>query len=84
MLDRRAAFDGEWGTFDKDLLPLMREALETAWKRGFLTGSHEMKDYFLPGIFIGWEVPGIFDVEMQVRNLSLTARFRSLTENTNR
>jgi len=23
---------------------------------------------------IGWEVPGLFDVEMQVRNLSLMAR----------
>jgi hypothetical protein len=28
-------------------------------------------DYRLTGIFIGWEVPGVFDVELQIRNLRL-------------
>ena len=65
--------DGQWVTFARDLLPLMREGLETGWKRGFMPGSRDFADYRLTGIFIGWEVPGIFDVEVQLRNLSLVA-----------
>ncbi len=70
---RQSTHDGEWVTFERDLLPLIRAALEEAWRRGFLTGSREFGDYSLSGIFIGWEVPGLFDVEMQIRNLSLRA-----------
>jgi hypothetical protein len=66
-----SAHDGEWITIDKDLLPLMREALETAWARGFLTGSKDISDYYIGAMNMGWELPGTFDVEMQVRNLSL-------------
>lgn len=66
-----SAHDGKWITIDKDLLPLMREALATAWQRGFLTESKNPGDYHITGVNLGWEVPGIYDVEMQVRNLSL-------------
>jgi hypothetical protein len=66
--------DGQWVSLDKDLLPLMREALTTAWGRGFLKGSKEFGDYYIGGIYMGWELPGSYDVEMQVRNLSLKAR----------
>jgi len=66
-----SAHDGEWVVIEKDLLPLMREALETAWARGFLKNSTNRADYHLGGMNMGWELPGIFDVEMQVRNLSL-------------
>ena len=68
--------DGGWVTFAKDLLPVMREGLEAGWKRGFLPGSREFEDYRVTGIFIGWDVPGIFDVEMQIRNLSLRGEFK--------
>ncbi|MBI5820068.1 MAG: family 10 glycosylhydrolase [Verrucomicrobia bacterium] len=67
----QSAHDGAWITIDCDLLPLMREALETAWQRGFLIESKDLADYRISGMNIGWEVPGIFDVEMQIRNLSL-------------
>ena len=63
--------DGQWVVIEKDLLPLMREALETAWARGFLPDSKRLADYHISGMNMGWELPGIFDVEMQVRNLSL-------------
>ena len=63
--------DGDWVVLDKDLRPLMREALETAWARGFLKGSKAIEDYYIGGMNMGWELPGTFDVEMQVRNLSL-------------
>lgn len=70
---RTSTHDGQWVTFAGDLLPLVREGLKAGWKAGFMSGSHELADYRLTGIFVGWEVPGIFDVEMQLRNLSLVA-----------
>jgi hypothetical protein len=57
--------------FEGDLLPAIRDALTRAWANGFLTGSNELSDYRIGGMNIGWEVPGLNDVEMQVRDLSL-------------
>jgi hypothetical protein len=67
----QSAHDHRWITIDKDLLPLMREALKAAWARGFLKGSKSLTDYSIGGMNMGWELPGTFDVEMQVRALSL-------------
>lgn len=67
-----SAHDGNWTTLERDLLPLMREALDLAWKRGFLAASKDPKDYRIGGMNMGWELPGSFDVEMHVRDLSLT------------
>lgn len=67
----QSAHDRQWIAIDQDLLPLMREALETAWQRGFLTESRTLADYRISEMNMGWEVPGLFDVELQVRNLSL-------------
>ena len=66
-----SAHDGNWVVIDKDLRPLMHEALKTAWARGFLKASKSIGDYYIGGMNMGWELPGTFDVEMQVRNLSL-------------
>lgn len=66
-----SAQDGGWIMIDKDLLPLMHEALQTAWARGFLKDSKQAADYAIGGMNMGWELPGTFDVSMQVRNLSL-------------
>lgn len=63
--------DPEWVTIDKDLLPLMRAGLKTAWQRGFLKDSQSLADYHITGMNLGWEVTGIFDVAMQLRDLSL-------------
>ncbi len=70
---RKSTYDGEWVTFEKDLLPLMRQGLEHARAKGFIKGSPDPADYRPLGIFIGWEVPGVFDVDLQIRNLSLKA-----------
>ena len=53
------------------LLPLLAQGLRTAWQRGYLKDSQSLADYRIAGINLGWEVPGIFDVAMRVRNLSL-------------
>ena len=75
---RASAHDGDWIRVDEDLLPLLREALETAWTQGFLADSRDFADYRLTSINLGWEVPGILDVAMQVRDLSLEVR-RAIT-----
>ena len=67
----RSAHDREWIGVDKELRPLFLEALATAWQRGFLRESRDLADYRVTGMNLGWEVPGLFDVSMQVRNLSL-------------
>jgi hypothetical protein len=72
--------DSQWVVFEADLLPLVSEALATAGQRGFLAGWREPADFRVAAVFIGWEVPGIFDVEMQVRNLSLKAQYRTSTK----
>lgn len=69
-----SAHDGKWITIHKDLLPLMREALQTAWAGGFLKDSRDLGDYHIGGMNMGWELPGTFDVQMQVRRLSMKLR----------
>lgn len=66
-----SAHDGKWVVIDKNLLPLMREGLELAWSKGFLADSKDIADYYIGGMNMGWELPGTFEVEMKVRNLSL-------------
>jgi hypothetical protein len=75
-----SSHDGDWVVIDKDLLPLVREALETAWSRGFLKESKAIEDYYIGGMNMGWELPGTFDAEMRVRNLSL--KVKAVTEAT--
>jgi hypothetical protein len=68
-----SAHDGKWILIDRDLLPLMREALEMAWAKGFLSRSANIADYAIGGMNMGWELPGMFDVALETRKLSLLA-----------
>ncbi len=71
-----SAHDGDWVAIQKDLLPLIHEGLETAWRMGYLQDSRKMADYRLMGMNTGWEVTGPLDVEMQVADLRLEATIR--------
>jgi len=73
VFSAKSAHDREWITIDKDLLPLMREGLEYAWRRDFLKESQALTDYRIAGMNIGWELPGTFDVDLEIRRLSLRA-----------
>jgi len=73
---KSSAHDRKWVAIDHNLLPLMIEGVRTAWKRGFLAESRDLADFRLGGFNMGWEVPGLHDVEMEVKGLGLTATLR--------
>jgi hypothetical protein len=72
-----SAHERKWITIDRDLLPLMREGLEDAWNHNFLKESQVFEDYRIAGMNLGWEVPGIFNVDLQIRRLSLKIVYRN-------
>ncbi|MCK5689622.1 hypothetical protein KAI87_10155, partial [Myxococcota bacterium] len=63
--------DGAWHNLKEDLLPHILLAVQEAWDRGYLPDSHNLADYRIGGMNLGWEVPGLNDAELQIRNLSL-------------
>jgi hypothetical protein len=52
---------------------LTEDSLRGELAEGFIKGSGDLANYRPLGIFIGWEVPGVFDAVLQIRNLSLKA-----------
>lgn len=64
---------GEWKNISGDILPYVKDALETAWDLGYLTNSINFTDYKIGGMNMGWEVPGLSCVTMQISNFGLDA-----------
>lgn len=56
----------------------MKDASQNAWAHGFLTASKKVEDYHLGAMNMGWEVPGPWDVAMQVKDLDLKATAASV------
>ena len=75
----KSTHDRAWITIDTDLLPLMREGLDNAWRDDFLKESKSLADYRIASMNIGWEVPGTFDVDLAIRRLSLRASYTNAT-----
>jgi hypothetical protein len=63
---------GSWVAVEKDLLPYIKSGLACAVERGYLS-SPNLRDYAVANMNIGWEVPGTFDVSMQIRDLGINA-----------
>ena len=68
-----SAHDGNWITLEADLLPEMLKAYSIARQKGFMQKTNSLEDIYLTGMNMGWEVPGLLDVSLQVRRLSLLA-----------
>ena len=64
---------GVWKRATVDLLPHIKLSLEEAWSRGYLPGSSNVADYKIGSMNMGWEVPGLSDVSMQIRDVGLLA-----------
>ena len=69
--------DGQWIKFDKGLYPFIQEALSEARRKGYLQTSPSNDDFAISSVILGWEVPGISSIQMQVRDLSLVVSLRS-------
>ncbi|MBI3118962.1 MAG: hypothetical protein HYZ00_09770 [Candidatus Hydrogenedentes bacterium] len=63
----------QWVTYDANLLPLICDGLKAAWKDGFLPESQTEGDYVVGYMSLGFELPGLHDIQAQVRNLRLSA-----------
>lgn len=73
--------DNAWMDIDIDLKPFIERALALANEKGFMKGV-TMDTVYLDGMNLGWEMPGTYDAEMLIKNLSLKAYVDEEYENT--
>ncbi|MCF3111303.1 hypothetical protein LL912_21125 [Niabella sp. CC-SYL272] len=66
---------GQWITVEKDILPMMKNAVELAKQRGYLNGS-AFEDLGLSSMNLGWEVPGTLDVGFEFKGFDVLKRVR--------
>lgn len=64
--------DLKWHKGTADLLPHIKEAIEIMKKNDIFNNS-SLDDLKITGMNFGWEVPGIFNGSVRIKNLSLTA-----------
>lgn len=62
--------NGQWHSIDMDVMPEIKKAFTLAKSKDCFVNT-EFKDLGLTAVYIGWEVPGTFDCEMKIKNISL-------------
>lgn len=62
--------DGAWHDIDVDLMPYFRRALQLAQQKNCMMGT-KFEDLAISSVFFGFEVPGMMNCEMKLKNLSL-------------
>ena len=70
---QRSLHCGEWVNINCDLLPVILEAMNVAWEKGYLKQSKNLRDYHITSMSLGWEVTGLNEVEIAIKDLSLKA-----------
>ena len=65
--------DNLWHRVDIDLLPFIKKGIAYGTENGFLRDS-DPSHYAVVNMNMGWEIPGIYDGAMQVRDLVVAAR----------
>lgn len=65
--------DGRWVTVRGDILPHILAGLQEAWKRGYLPASQNLSDYRIGSLVLGWEIPGLNDAAIAIKDLHATA-----------
>jgi hypothetical protein len=69
---KQTLHDRNWATFSHtNLYPLFSEAISLARQRGYLKESPDDGDFAISSVNIGWEVTGINNVAIQIRNLEI-------------
>ena len=69
--------DGKWVNVHGDILPHIVAGLHEAWKQGFLPASQNLDDYRISNLVLGWEIPGLNDAAIAVKDLRATATVAS-------
>lgn len=64
---------GQWLALDVDLLPLIRSGLQEAVNRKYLSDAAP-HHYAVANMNLGWEIPGVFDAAIQLRNLRISLK----------
>ena len=64
---------GEWISIKTNLLPAILRGLEDAVQLHYLTDANP-EHYAAVNMNMGWEVPGIYDVSMQIRNFNIAVQ----------
>lgn len=77
-----ASEDNEWMTIDIDLLPYIKRALTVAQENGYMQGV-AMDTVYVDGMNIGWEMPGTYDGEMWIKDISLLSYVGTTYESNN-
>lgn len=67
----RSINSGEWTTLRGNLLPHIVDGFTEAVDRGSIAADSKLSDYYVASMTIGWEVPGLYNVSMQMRDLEL-------------
>ena len=62
--------DGEWQKVACDLVPFIKEALAASQEKGFMVHT-KFEDLYATSFNLGWEVPGPYNCEITLKNLSL-------------
>ncbi|MFM2223479.1 MAG: hypothetical protein RLZZ78_1736 [Armatimonadota bacterium] len=75
--DRDAFPFGEWVLLEVDILPLINQGLDAAWKAGFLPKSRDRRLFAISSLNLGWELTGPLVVGASLRNFSLQAVSRA-------
>jgi len=73
FFDEGAIVAGEtspWIQIDVDVLNDIKIAYEIARYRGYFKDT-DFEELYISGMNIGWEIPGVYDAEMQVKDLSV-------------
>ncbi len=65
--------DGTWHTVDFDPLPFFKKALAISQEQGCMVGS-KFEDISVSSVFFGFEMPGMMDCEIKIKDLFLGAR----------
>jgi hypothetical protein len=66
--------DGQWHSVDFDPLPYFKKSLQIAQQNDCMAGAR-FEDLAVSSVFFGFEVPGMMDSEMKIRNIFLGAQY---------
>lgn len=67
----RSMNEGEWVSVQGDLFPFIQDGFTFARNRGYIHPDSRPEDFYIASLTLGWEVPGLFDVAIQLKDLEI-------------